>query len=349
MKNISEIDSNFKVGTQINRDDITFYNCRNEKFDVYGIFHEGECFHRLPEAVAESVSDKVQILGKNTAGGRVRFKTDSKCIAISAIYYEVYKMPHFAFTGSVGFDMYADNFYVKTFIPPANVDLDGYESSFDFDDKKMRDITINFPLYSSVKEVYIGLDSDAVIEKSPSYVNEKPVVFYGSSITQGGCASRPGTCYEAVLSRRFNCDYVNLGFSGNAKAEVEIAQYIANLDMSLFVFDYDHNAPTVEHLLNTHERMFGIIREKQPDLPVIMMSRPKFALTDIETKCRNIIETTFKNAVANGDKNVYFIDGAKLTEVCGNEGTVDGTHPTDFGFVSMAKAVGDVIEKYKLI
>ena len=109
------------------------------------------------------------------------------------------------------------------------------------------------------------------------------------------------------------------------------------------MYDYDHNAPTVEHLAETHERMFKIIREKNPNLPIIMMSRPKFYLCNHEVKRLEIIKKTYDNAVANGDKNVYFIDGRDLCKVCGNEGTVDNCHPTDLGFFSMAQTLGDFI------
>ena len=174
-------------------------------------------------------------------------------------------------------------------------------------------------------------------------------MYYGSSVTQGGCASRPGMSYQGIISRRFDYDFINLGFSGNAKGEDAIAEYIKNLDMSVFVYDYDYNAPTVEHLNSTHEKMFKTIRKVNPNLPVIMMSRPKFNLTEIEEQRLNIIKTTYENAILKGDKNVYLLDGKKLTELCKNDGTVDNCHPTDLGFFSMAKAVGDIIEKINVI
>ena len=87
-----------------------------------------------------------------------------------------------------------------------------------------------------------------MLKDAPEYRIKKPVVYYGSSITQGGCASKPGSSYESILSRRFDCDYINLGFSGTAKGEDEIVDYIKGLEMSVFVMDYDHNAPTTEHL-----------------------------------------------------------------------------------------------------
>ncbi|MBE7054103.1 MAG: hypothetical protein E7391_07520 [Ruminococcaceae bacterium] len=346
MSNIEKIDKNFKVETKIQKDDIVFYNPLEKPFKIYGIFKEDGHFKRIPTNVAESVSDGVVRLHKDTAGGRIRFKTNSDYVAISAKYNRTGKMPHFALTGSVGFDLYADNVYTATFVPPFDIE-DSYESVIDFKIKteNMRDITINFPLYSCIDEIYIGLSKNAKIEESAPYKNKKPVVYYGSSITQGGCASRPGNSYQAVISRRLDLDYINLGFSGNAKGEDEMADYIKNLDMEIFVYDYDHNAPTKEHLEKTHERMFKIIREKNPALPIIMMTRPQYNPTPFAKELKPVIEKTYNNAINSGDKNVYLIDGTCLMEIAKGDGTVDGAHPNDLGFFSMAKAVGDVIEE----
>lgn len=338
MVDISKIDSNFAVETKLDKEDIKFYKIDEAPFKIYGVFKENGKYRRLPEDVAKSVSSGVYALHANTAGGRVRFVTDSPYIAINAVMGALGKMCHFPLTGSVGFDMYADGIYVKTFAPPFDI-KGGYESIFEFEKKEMREITINFPLYSEVKDLYIGLHDGAALEEAKPYKNDKPIVYYGSSITQGGCASRPGMSYEAIVSREFDRDHINLGFSGNAKAEDEIADYIKNLDMSVFVYDYDHNAPTLEHLEKTHERMFKKIREANPDLPIIMMNRPKYYLTDAEKTRKEIIETTYKNALNAGDKNVYYIDNVALTKLCKDSGTVDNCHPTDFGFASMAEAV----------
>jgi lysophospholipase L1-like esterase len=151
--------------------------------------------------------------------------------------------------------------------------------------------------------------------------------------------------YESIVSRRLNADHINLGFAGYARGEDEIAEYISNLEMSCFVYDYDHNANTVEDLKNTHEKMFKRIRSKNPDVPIIMMPRPKFCLTEGDVLRLNVIKETYNNAIENGDKNVYLIEGEKLMQMAGNDGTVDNTHPTDLGFASMAKAVGDLLEK----
>jgi lysophospholipase L1-like esterase len=213
---------------------------------------------------------------------------------------------------------------------------------------RMTEYLIGMPLYNDITNLYIGLSENAKIEHGSEYKIKKPIVYYGSSITQGGCASRPMNAYQGYISEYFDADYINLGFSGNAKGEQDMFDYIASLDMSAFVMDYDHNSPTAQTLMETHEKMFKTIREAHPDLPIIMMSRPKFKLTDQEEQRLEIIKTTYNNAVASGDKNVYLITGKELTALCQNEGTVDNCHPTDFGFASMAKAVGDVIEKIKL-
>lgn len=342
MFDISKVDSNFEIKTQIDKKDIKFHKIDESPFKIYGVFKENGKYRRMPENIARNVSDGVYVLHTNTAGGRIRFVTDSQYVAIHAIMDGLGKMPHFALTGSIGFDLYVNNYYVKTFVPPFDI-KDGYEGIIEFDEKGQREITINFPLYSNVIELHIGLQENSTLREAKPYKNDKPIVYYGSSITQGGCASRPGMSYQAIISRNFDYDYINLGFSGSAMAEDEIIEYIKNLDMSVFVYDYDHNAPSVEHLEHTHEKMFRAIREKNPLLPVIMMSRPKYILTEDERIRRSIIETTYLNAVAAGDENVYFVDGRALTELCKESGTVDDCHPTDFGFASMAKALSEVI------
>lgn len=350
MKSISEIDKNFKIETKLNKDDIVFYDVKKEPFKIYGIFHEDGKFRRLPEEVAKTVSEGVHYLSANTAGGRVRFKTDSQYVAINAKMGVIGKMPHFALTGSAGFDLYYKmgdkDVYYKTFMPPNDV-ADEFESIVEFDDKAEREITIDFPLYSEVCELYIGLQERAAAGKAAEYKIKKPIVYYGSSITQGGCASRGGNSYQAIISRRLDCDHINLGFSGNAKGECEIAEYIKNLDMTAFVYDYDYNAPTAKHLEETHERMFKTIREAHPYIPIIMLTRPKIYLSDLEEENERaeIVKKTYTNAVEAGDKNVYFILGSELMSFTENDGTVDGCHPNDLGFSSMAKVLGDCLEK----
>lgn len=344
-----QIDRNFAVQSEIDRPDVQFFNCRQEPFSVHGLLYENGRFRRMPEEVAGSVNDGVAFLHANTAGGRVRFATDSPCIAIRARMDNIGKMPHFPLTGSAGFDLYTGERYLHTFVPPWDLQS-GYESVCDLHedlrDGGMHEFTVHFPLYSDVCELYIGVKKDSVIRPAAPYRLPHPVVYYGSSITQGGCASRPGNAYENIVSSVLNVDHVNLGFSGSARAEKTITDYICSLPMSVFVYDYDHNAPSVEHLKNTHEPLFKAVRAKYPCLPVVMMTRPQPYLNADEKERLRIVKQTYETAVANGDQNVYFIAGdTMLPPPFMNSALVDNCHPNDCGFVGMAQAVIGVMKK----
>lgn len=349
MKNIAEIDKNLKVETSIEREGLVFYDVDQEPFRIYGVFKENGLYRRMPEEVAKNVSEGVYGLHTNAAGGRIRFVTNSPYVAIKVVI-GTWKMPHFALTGSAGFDMFAEfdgkQRYAGTLVPPFDFRRE-YEAVKDFelgsDSEKI--ITLNMPLYSTVKTLYIGLKEGSVLKSAPGYSNEKPVVYYGSSITQGCSATKPGSCYPSILSRRFNLDYINLGFSGSAKGEDEMADYIKGLDMSLFVYDYDHNAPDIDHLRATHSKMFRAIREAHPQLPILILPRPRYYLTEDDQKRFEIIQNTYLEAKADGDENVYFLSGKELMALVEDNGSVDGTHPTDSGFFSMAKAIGGVFEE----
>ena len=346
MKALSEIDKNFIPATLGNHEYL-FRDCREEPFRLYGLIlpnEEDPHFMRLPSKVASTVNGGVLSLASCTAGGRIRFRTDSPSVAIRTKMHNIYHGDHFPMTGSAGFDLYADGVYRNTFRPPFDV-KDGFDSCVDLKEKKMRDILIHMPLYSGVISLEIGVEPGSQLLPGDEYKYTTPVVYYGSSITQGGCASRPGMCYHNVLARRLNRDFWCLGFSGNALGEDAIAQYIAGLDMSIFVYDYDNNAPTVEHLRDTHEKMFRTIRQAQPDLPILILPRPKYSLTEEEWERQRVIRKTYENALAAGDKNVYFIDSQTLMALCKEDGLVDDGHPTDFGFASMANAIGDALEQ----
>lgn len=349
---ISKIDKNLKIETKINKADIVFYGVPDESFGLYGVIppRDGaDMFLRMPADVAESVNEGVASLNPCTAGGRLRLVTNSPYIAISAELTHMHKMPHMTLAGSIGFDLYeiADGkeIYVKSFVPPFNID-NKYEAVIDFPDARERELIINFPLYGGVKKLFVGVSDKSVFGNPREYKYTVPVVYYGSSITQGGCASRPGNSYQQMISRRLGCDYVNLGWSGSARGEKTMAEYIAGLKMSVFVYDYDHNAPTAEHLAATHKPMLDIIRAAHPELPVILLSRPTKKLTADTNRRFDIIKATYDAAIAEGDKNIYLIDGRKIFDgICDDNGTVDGTHPNDWGFAAMAKAIGDILEK----
>ena len=347
MSDISKIDKNFALDSAVHRDGVVFYNVTEKPFSVHGLIRENNAWARMPAAISDNVNEGVKVLAHNTAGGRVRFVTNSPYVIIKTVQPEMSMFPHMAFAGKCGFDLYSGSGpatrYIKSFIPQVGK-KGGFEAVIDVGDSRERLLTIDFPLYDNVTDLYIGLLGTATLSAAPEYTFPKPVVYYGSSITQGGCASRAGNSYQGFISRWIDTDYINLGFSGSARGEKIMADYIASLDMSVFVLDYDHNALSNEHLAETHEAFFKCVRAAHPDIPIIVMNRPKRILNDMELNRLNIIKRTVENAQMAGDKNAYFVSGQELMALCTDEGTVDGTHPTDLGFFSMAKCLAPILK-----
>ncbi len=353
MPNITEIDKNFAVEENMKRDGMVFYDIKQAPFKIYGVFHDGEQYRRMPKSVTDKVGAELEFLACNTAGGRVRFITDSPYVIIKPKLCGDVQFGHMTKVSICGFDVYVHNKgverYEKTVVPPLNFS-DGYSNAYDVIEELVepgeRVITVNFPLYGDIKELYIGIKDGSVLKAAPDYRIEKPFVSYGSSITQGGCASRPGLSYQAQISRRYDANYINLGFSGNGKGEAAVADHIASLDMSAFIYDYDHNAPTLEHYRKTHEPFFKKVRDAHPDIPIIIMTRPKHRLNKEERERVEIARETYNNAVAAGDKNVVFIPGGELMDIAGFDGTVDRCHPNDLGFYSMANRLYTELDKF---
>lgn len=352
----TKIDKNFLTSNLANKTDVQWHDVKEGEFEIYGLYkpYETEGFVRMPQEVADTVSEGVAELHTHTAGGRIRFKTDSPYIAIYATTPTTYRHVGMGLTAADGFDLYVINNGNASF-------FGAFPMPFDFKEKfsGVRDVyasgnmvcyEIEMPLYAHISSLHIGLKEGSKIEAGEPYRNELPVVYYGSSITQGACASRPGTCYEAMISHRFNLDYINLGFSGNCKGEKEMAEYIASLPMSCFVCDYDHNSPSIEHYSETHYPLYETIRKAHPDIPYIMISRPTNAINNPGViKKFEVMMDSYNKAVANGDKNVYYIDGREFYKGLNfNDCSWDLTHPNDIGFHKMSGIIGDVIEKVLL-
>ncbi|MEA4890326.1 MAG: SGNH/GDSL hydrolase family protein [Clostridiaceae bacterium] len=347
---ISDIDENFRLVTTLSEEQIQWHSRFDGPFRIHGacIPYAEAPFCRMDPAILGQMSDGVRQLAVHTAGIRLRFQTDSSFFTLKAVLTSPDDMSHMPRTGSSGFDLYCGGgrnpVYQKTFMPGAASDV--VVGEFFFAKPGLKDLTLNFPLYNGVKQLAIGLQPGCVLNGAAPYRNEQPAVFYGSSITQGGCASRPGNAYQSILSRMLDLDIINLGFSGSAKGEPEMARMIASLDMNLFVMDYDHNAPNAAYLQKTHEPFFQILREAHPDMPVIFISKPDADPTDEDCVARQeVILNTYHRARQAGDKQVFFIDGERLFgSLMRDSCTVDGCHPNDLGFMRMAEALYPTLE-----
>ncbi len=357
MKTAEQVDKNLQISVRIDQPGVVWHDATERCFTIYGLDEESlyagrtPVYCRMPEKIAKQVSEGVYTLYTNTAGGRVRFATDSEYVALRCGYDLLCNMPHMPLTGSSGFDLYINeedqSTYCGEFVPPwdQNARAHGYESILHFGSRRMRDITIDFPLYNNVTHLELGLEEDAAIQKGGSYRLAQPVVYYGSSITQGGCASRPGNSYQGFISRALNLDQRNLGFSGAGKGEPVMAEYIASLPMCAFVLDYDHNAPNAEHLQKTHEPLYKAVRKAHPDIPILCVSRPN-ADFEPQDEMRRVIEQTVLRAQAAGDANIRFLDGRTLFGTdCRDGCTVDRAHPNDLGFYRMAQAMIPILRQ----
>ena len=354
MNSYINIDKNMIVNTTIGDTEVTWHDVRQAPFALYGL-HEPQTtsyFHRVPDDVAAATNEGIHLLSRESAGGRVRFSTDSPYIAIRAKFLVVGRSSHLTMLSTAGFDLYVDgdfgSRYLKEFRMAFDM-VDSYEQIVEVDGDSMRSYTINFPVHSVVESLEIGLKPDAKIGAPTPYRNLDPILFYGSSIVHGTAATRPGNIYPAIISRELNMDFRDIGFSGKAKGDPVLARWMATLPMSVFVCDYDHNASTAEQLAETHYPLYEIIREKNPTVPYIMVTRPDYWTLPTKQEQilerRDVIMTSYLKARAAGDRNVYFIDGLSFNVGPHQyEMSVDGIHPNDAGFIRMADTISTVIK-----
>lgn len=355
---ISKIDRNF-AATEVIEDGFAFRNVSAEPFSLEGLAWRqeneaaGRLYYRLPAhfTTKDASRDVIEGIANQTAGVCVRFRSDSPELTLRATLAYGCDMNHMPRTGSCGFDSYCRQpgdsriVYHRSIQPDRDqaeiTSLFGINST-----GQLCDWQVNFPLYGGVSKVEIGVKPGSQLLPPTPHRVGRPLVFYGSSITQGGCASRPGNAYTTMLCRRLDAEQINLGFSGNGLGEPSVARAIAKLKMAAFVMDYDYNAPTPEHLEATHEKFFQIIRQEQPELPIIVLSKCDFYNDNCGGSAlrREIIRKTCRHAVDAGDEKVYFIDGETLfAGPLRDDCTVDRCHPNDLGFYRMHEHILPVL------
>jgi hypothetical protein len=322
--------------------------------DVAGLpwFQEnkGE-FWRLPARSKETFPPAVWNLSLDPTGGRIRFRTDSSTVAVKLEWPRPPGMRNMHAFGQSGVDLYVGDTYWSTATPdkdaaPGKVYEHVY---FKGQPRAMRDITIYLSLYSPVKVVEIGLDKDATVERARPFAVAKPVVFYGTSITQGGCASRAGMSYQAILGRKLNLNHVNLGFSGNGRGEAALARAVAEIDASVFVLDFAQNNGSVESLAQVYDPFLAILREKHPDTPIVAIT-PIYASNEASGGQRNeqmraLIRKVVSARIGAGDTRLQLVEGTDLLGPSRVDGLVDGTHPNDLGFQWMAEGLVERLRK----
>lgn len=310
-------------------------------------------YERLPDSLRSISREALWELGQNSAGLALRFSSNSTTIAAKWNVLLNREMNHMSPTGEKGLDLYCLQDGKWVFVNSGRPTGKENTAIIISDMKpEKREYMLYLPLYDGVTALSIGIDSLSEISQPEVNlpVRQKPLVFYGTSILQGACASRPGMAHTNILGRWLNREIINLGFSGNGQLDLEIAEMMTNVDASMYILDFVPNA-TVEQMKERADKFYTIIRNRHPDTPILFVEDPIFTHTRFdqciakEVKERNeTINAFFKSLKKRGEKNIYMLSSK---DIIGNDGeaTVDGSHFTDLGFMRYSKILYPIINK----
>ena len=328
-------------------------------FPIYGkaIENTSATYERLPALLEGVIRKPVWDLAHHSAGISVRFRSNSTSIRLRWESFGLHTMNHMTDTGTRGLDLYSQDPSDGSwrFVKSARPDKEPVNDKLVISnmDPVMREYIVYLSLYEGVKKIEIGIDEGAVIDQPALDSPRKgsPIVMYGTSILQGGCANRPGMAFTNIISRELDREVVNLGFSGNARLDYEIAELMAQVeDPSLFVLD---NVPNCEHELidERQEKFFRIIRDAHPDVPVVFIENPNYPHLVFDragaanVAARNAsMRAVYEKLKKAGEKKIYYIKGDRMLGTDG-EATVDGVHFTDLGMVRYTEYVLPTLKK----
>ncbi|MEX0586086.1 MAG: SGNH/GDSL hydrolase family protein [Pirellulales bacterium] len=301
-------------------------------------------FDRLPARAEGLVRDPVWQLSRNSSGMCVRFATNATSMhARWTLTSAMLSVPHMPTTGYSGLDLYVKHDgkwrWLTNGIPTGKQSSVMLASTIPATE---HEFLLYLPLSNGVSSVEIGLPKNARLTAiKPKEGATKPIVFYGTSITQGGCASRPGMVHTAILGRRLDVPVINLGFSGNGRMEPDVAKLLAELDPSVYVIDCLPNMSAGEVARHT-EPLVRVLRKAHADTPILLVEDRTFANAFFSAErqahhqaSRAALRGAFDRLTQARVKNLHYLPGDQLLGDDG-EATVDGSHPTDLGFLRMA-------------
>jgi hypothetical protein len=326
--------------------DLLWYDLKHLDLEGKGFNDTKAYYDRLPARAEKTVRDAVWGLSRHSAGLCVRFVTDAPTIqARWTVTSPRLAMPHMPATGVSGLDLYVKSDKTWRWLgvgqPKEQTNTATLANGIP---PGTREYLLYLPLYNGVSSVEIGIPKTTFLAKGSAYPKDhKPFVFYGTSITQGGCASRPGMVHTAILGRRLGYPVINLGFSGNGRMEPEIGQFMAEIDASVYVIDCLPNMAAKEVEARTIP-LVKLLREKRPTTPILLVEDRNYDNAHLlpGPKQRNessqaALKAAYAQSTKDGVKGIYYLPGAHLLGD-DNEGTVDASHPTDLGFMRQADA-----------
>ena len=306
-----------------------------------------DCYYaRLPNNLTTNVNGGVRSMRRHTSGMQFRFRTDSKKLAVRW-QNSGSAMNHMPATGVSGIDVYTFDAktqkwrYLVTGRPGAK--KDGW-FSVEAAVVPGTPVCINLPLYNGIDGFELGIDPAAKVSALEQHKSGvvKPVVFYGTSITHGGCASRPGLAFVNIIGRDLDVPVHNLGFSGCGRMEYELSGVIAKIDASCYVLDclWNMNPAQVEE---RYEPFIRNLRKLRPDTPIVMAEGCDVFGAGPGAKDK-FVKALYDKLIVEGWKNLVYLPKTDMY-TGDSEGTVDGCHPNDWGMMSMAKAFGEAVRE----
>lgn len=353
---VAKLDKNFEIPNITTP--LEWYDIANLPTEGQGWTGEAPGrFGRLPAKAEGVVRDAVWQLGKHSAGMAVRFVTDSVTIAASwDLVNEGLAMAHMPATGMSGLDLYIRSEgrwrWAAITRPEGKGAQTHTQLMVDGIKPGEHEYLLYLPLYNAVSGVRIGVQPGSVFKAAPARAQgqDKPICFYGTSILQGGCASRAGMAYPSIIGRYLDLPQINLGFSGNGIMEPEVADLLAELDPCMYVLDPLPNNEK-QGIEERGEALVQKIRAAHPTTPIVMVENIVYQnghilklRHDRSTSSNDAWRVIFDKLVKQGDKNLYYIPGDQLLGD-DDEATVDGTHGTDLGFYRMAKTITPYLKK----
>jgi hypothetical protein len=341
----------FLIGCQEENCNNILYSCDFNNIKYYGeesFLLEGTFIHdslkenrydRLPASYKKIVREPVWDLSKHSSGLSIRFLSNSSVITAKWEVLNNFSMDHMPDTGIKGVDLYfKDNDewqYINTGVP---VGFNNEYKLVENMDNELREYKVFLPLYDGIKNIEIGVDSLSYVKK-PMSNEKKPIVFYGTSITQGACASRPGMAHTNIISRQLDRNVINFGFSGNGRMEESIANLISDSNPIFYVIECMPNMYPPDLVSSNTIPLINTIRAKDSDTPIILVDLFTSPLTALDknairgtSEMNNALKTQYDKMINNGYNNIIYLE---TQSALGNdfEGTVDAVHFTDLGFI----------------
>jgi len=346
-----------KIPGSVLMDDLCWYDPQQVPELVFGLnwFQQERLYRRVPKDWPEPFPELVEQLSWHMTGAQLRFLTDSRSLTLRVRLAGPPTFMHMPATGQCGFDCSIDegqglHYYSPSIYPDCTVDQT--VRFYKMTDERLRHVAIHFPLYQGVEKLEIGIDDKAAVFEPWPYPSDPRLVFYGTSITQGGCASRPCMSYTSLIGKALDISCINLGFGGGGRGEPAMARLIASLNkLAMIVLDYEANAG-YDGLRQTLPAFLDILRQAHPAIPIVVVSQIRFAREWFEPKRRQIriASAAYQRRLVDdrrcrGDLNLYFVDGGRLLgrdyDLC----CVDGVHPTDLGFWRISRGLLPVIRR----